>query len=59
MTGRQTRRRTHGTWVQPLLAESMTEADLHEVDTYLSHFQNTVARYIETRRIMDLCLVVE
>ena len=34
----------------------MAEAGLQEVETYISHHQNTVAQYIATRPIMDLCL---
>ena len=32
---------------------------LQEVDTYVSHIQNTVAHFISTRSIMDLCLASE
>ena len=34
----------------------MTEAGLQEVETYVSRRQNTVAQYISTRPITDLCL---
>ena len=34
----------------------MAEAGLQEVENYLYHHQNTVAQYIATRPIMDLCL---
>ena len=34
----------------------MAEAGLHKVETYVSRHQNTVAQYIATRSIMDLCL---
>ena len=37
----------------------MAEAGLQEVDTYVSHHQNTFSQYIATSPIMDLCLVVE
>ena len=37
----------------------MAEAGLQEVDTYVSHRQNTVAQYILTRPIMELCLAAE
>ena len=33
----------------------MEEAGLQEADTYVSRRQNTVAQYIATRPIMDLC----
>ena len=44
-------------WVYPPLEDVMVEAGLQEVETYVSHHQNTVAQYIATRPIMDLCLV--
>ena len=34
----------------------MTEAGLKDVETYISCCQNTVAQYIATRPIIDLCL---
>ena len=37
----------------------MEEADFQEVDNYISHRQNKVAQYIETRPIMDLCMVAK
>ena len=37
----------------------MTEAGLQESDTYVSRHQNTVAQYIATRPIMDLCLAAK
>ena len=43
----------------PPLAEAMVEAGLQEVDTYVSCCQNTVAKYIVTMLIMDLCLAAE
>ena len=38
------------------LDEVMTEVVLQEVETYIARRQNTVAQYIATRPIMDLCL---
>ena len=34
----------------------MAEAGLQEVENYVSRRQNTVAKYIATRPIMELCL---
>ena len=34
----------------------MLEASLQDLETYVSCHQNTVAQYIATRPIMDLCL---
>ena len=45
-----------GGWVYPLLEDVMAEAVFQEVDTYTHSHQNTVAQYIATRSIMDLCL---
>ena len=42
--------------VYPLLEDVMAEAGLQEVETYVSHHQNTVVQYIATRTIVDLCL---
>ena len=41
----------------PLLDEPMVDAGLQEVVTYTYRHQNTVAQYISTRPIMDLCPV--
>ena len=40
----------------PLLEDAMEEAGFQEVETYISHHQNTVAQYIVTRPIIYLCL---
>ena len=37
----------------------MVEAGLEEVNTYVSQLHNTFAQFIETRLIMDICLVTE
>ena len=37
----------------------MVEAGLQEMETYVSRRQNTVAQYIATMPIMDLCLTAE
>ena len=37
----------------------MTEADLEEVETYADRLKNTIAQYITTHPIMDLCLYME
>ena len=45
-----------GVWKYPLLENAMIEAGLQEVETYLSRRHTTVAQFIETRPIVDLCL---
>ena len=42
--------------VLPLLEDEMVEAGLKEVETYVYRRQNTVAQYIATRTIMEMCL---
>ena len=48
-----------GRWVYPLLEEAMEASVLQEVNTYVSHHQNTVTQYITTRPIMYLCLSMD
>ena len=48
-----------GGWFYPPLEYAMAESGLQEVETYVSHHWNIVAKYIATRPIMDLCLVVK
>ena len=38
------------------LEDATAEAGQQEVETYVSHRQNTVAQFIATRPIKDLCL---
>ena len=59
LTVRQPRRGTDGVWIYPLLEDAVAEAGLQEVDTYVSFCQDTVAQFIATRNIMDLCLESE
>ena len=56
MTWRQPRKGRDRGWFYPPLEDVMTEAGLQEVETYVSRRQNTVAQYISTRPITDLCL---
>ena len=46
-------------WVYPPLEDMMAEAVLHELDTYVSLSQNTVAQFIVTRSNMEQCMEVE
>ena len=46
-------------WVYPPLEDAIAEAGLQEVNTYISHHQNTVVQYIATRPIMDLFMAVK
>ena len=59
LTGRQPWRGRYSVWIYPPLEALMVEAELQEVDTYVSRRQKTVTQFIVTRPIMDLCLVAE
>ena len=49
-----------GRWVGvPPLAEAMDYMELQEVESYVSHRQNTVTQFIATKQVMDLFLVAE
>ena len=53
------RRDMTGRWIYPPLDKSMKSVGLDEVETYILRRQNTVAQYIATRPILELCLAVE
>ena len=55
LTGRKTRRKVKGRWEYPPLAAAMEEAGFEEIELYITRRQNTVAQYIATQPIMDLC----
>ena len=47
------------TWVYPLIGAELLMVGLEEIKVYITSFQNTVAQYIATRPIMELCLATE
>ena len=55
ITGRQSRRGKYGKWFYPSLEGAMKEAGLTNVQTSIKRRQNTVAEYIATRPLLDLC----
>ena len=55
LTGTQPRRRGDGSWEYPSLEEEMMEAGFKGIRKYVTRRQNTVAQYIATRPILDLC----
>ena len=55
ITGRQPRRGRDGKWHYPLLDGAMDEAGLTDIRTSIQRRQNTVAQYVATRPILDLC----
>ena len=55
LTRRHTSRRGGGSWEYPSLEEAMLEAGFEGIGTYITRRQNTVAQYIATGPILDLC----
>ena len=55
LTGRQARRGRNGAWHYPSLEGAMREAGLTEIRKSIANRQNTVAQYIATRPLLDLC----
>ena len=52
---KQPRRRTDGIWYYPPLVEALGEAGLEGIRKLVTRKKNTVAQYIATRPILDLC----
>ena len=59
LTGRQPRKGRNRVLVYPPMEYIMAEAGFQEAETYFYRFQNTMAQYITTRTIMDLCMAAE
>ena len=55
LTGRQVRREKNGDWYYPSLVGVMREAGLADIRKSIANRQNTVAQYIATRPLLDLC----
>ena len=55
ITGRHPRRRGDGSWEYPSLEEALVESGFEGIRKYITRRQNTVAQYIATRLILDLC----
>ena len=55
LTGRQPRKGRDGKWHYPSLEGAMKEAGLTDVRTSINRRQNTVAQYIATRPLLELC----
>ena len=55
LTGRQTRRQGDVSWAYPPLDEAMGKAGFEGIRKSVTRRQNTVAKYIVTRPILDLC----
>ena len=59
MAGMGPKSQRYGTWVYPLIGAALSMVGLYKIEVYIDRRQNTVAQYISTHPIMDLCLVVE
>ena len=59
MAGTGPKIRLKRTWVYPPIGVAPETVGLEEIRVYITHRHNTVAQYIATCPIMDLCLVVE
>ena len=59
MKGRMPRRKRDGKWLYPPLAGATKEAGIVRVRTLVLRRQNTVAQFIATRPILELCEVAE
>ena len=55
ITGRNPRQKKYGIWEYLTMAEAMREAGTEGIRKSITRRQNTVAQYIATRTIMDLC----
>ena len=55
ITGRQPQRGWDGKWFYPSLEGAIKEAGFIDVRTSINRRQNTVAQYIATRPLLDLC----
>ena len=55
ITVMQTRQRKGGIWLYPPLVVVMKETGMVEISTSILRRQNTVAQFISTRPILDLC----
>ena len=59
MAGMIPKRQRDGTWVYTPIGAALEMVGLEEIGAYIARRQNTVAQYISTCLIMDLCLVAE
>ena len=55
LTGIQPRRGRDGKWHYPSLEGGMKEAGLIDIRSSIQRRQNTVAQYIATRPLLDIC----
>ena len=55
ITGKKPRQQKDGSWEYPPLAGAMMEVGMVRIRTSITRRHNTVAQYIATRLILDLC----
>ena len=53
------KRKQNGTWVYPPIGAVLTMLGPEDIWIYISRRQNKIAKYIETRPIMELYLAAE
>ena len=53
------KRQRDGIWVYPPVGVSLAMVGLEEIRVYIDRRQNTVAQYIVTHHIIELCLASE
>ena len=59
MEGMGPKRQRYGTWVYPPIGAALSTVGMNEIWVYIACRQSTVAKYIVTSPIMDLCLETE
>ena len=59
MSGMVPKLQRDGTWVYTPIGAALEMVGLEDIGVYIARHQNTVAQYIETCPIMDLCLMAE
>ena len=59
MAGIVPKRQRDGIWVYAPIGAALEMVGLEDIGAYIARCHNTVAQYISTNIIMDLCLVVE
>ena len=59
MAGMGPKCKLNGTWVYPPIGVALAMVGLEWIRVYIARHQNTVAQYIATHPIMDLCLEAE
>ena len=57
--GMKPKRDMAGRWEYPPLYAEMAAVVIDEVEKYVLRHQNTIAQYITTRTILEVCLVEE